>query len=119
MVQSILDWLCYAAIRPVRSSRRCSSSFFSSFLVTLLSLLPTVWMETSTMSSHSLAPSDWNSIDLEDYGGGRDHTMSHGGSLTKPDLLKSFQIRLMASAESIWAFYHIQGKRKDDRLHFS
>lgn len=42
--------------------------------------------------------------------------MSRGGSLTKPDLLKSFQIRLTASAESIWTFNHIQGKRKDEHL---
>lgn len=71
------------------------------------------------MSSHSLPPSAWNSIDLKDCWGGRDPTMSHAGSLTKIDLLKTFQIRLMASAESIWTFSQIQGKRRAKCMHFS
>lgn len=44
------------------------------------------------MYSHSLPPSDCKSIDLKDCWGGRDPTMSHAESLTKINLLKSFQI---------------------------
>lgn len=105
-VQSNLARLCYAAIRLGKCSRRCSTSFSSS-LSCLLSLLPTAWMETSSMSSHSLPPHGWNSTDLKGCWGGGVPTMSHSVSLTKTGLLKTFQIRLMASAQSTWTFSQI------------
>lgn len=71
------------------------------------------------MSSHSLPLGDWNSINLKDCWGRRDPTMYDATSLTKTDLLKTFRIRLMASAESIRTFSQIQGKREDKCMHFS
>lgn len=43
--------------------------------------------------------------------------MPHAGFLTKTDLLKSFQIRLMASAGTTWTS-QMWGQREDKCVHF-
>lgn len=69
------------------------------------------------MFSHSLPPSDWNPIDLNDFWGGKDPTMPLAGFLTKTNLLKNFQIRLMASAGTMWTS-QMWGQREDKCVHF-